>query len=446
MSRARATREGIPLAGQQLLSLLSMGVALAVLVAWASASYFSVDVVGSLIWPGDDGYCNAATQGLGKHCFSDLAMFLGLGFTMDPEGLSGSIKFYPPLNRLGFFVFQAFAAGFGQHVAVLAYVALSAACLILPVAWVSRGLPMRIRILIISLSGLLTFPFLATIDRGNNIAFAVPLIFGFVMAIHRHRYGVAIVAIVIGSQIKPQIGLLAIGFLVLRRYMDFVIAAVSAVSAFLMSFVIFWVLPGGLTPLQEFKDFVLYIRFFDQYLPLTQMYPLNISFVHLLGVAYEGLGLGVASTDSLQWFVYSIVGAAMLLIIWRGAQIGVAVWFPAVLMGVLLTPNPVFAYYLTGALVVASFFFHASLAGQIQDSPLFVRGLLVAAVVASLVPLLIPAGWAEAPAPTVGEGVVVSLLPRIASVLWFAYLIAVAIFAVRTSRESVVIHEDVMES
>jgi len=413
-----------------------VGVALAVTVAWALASYFSVDVVGSLIWPGDDGYCNAETQGLGTHCFSDLAMFLGLGLTMDPEGLSGSIKFYPPLNRLGFFVFQGLAAGLGQLAAVLIYVALSAACLILPVAWVSRGLPMRSRVLIISLSGLLTFPFLATVDRGNNIAFAVPVIFGFVMAIHRHRYGVAIAAVVIGSQIKPQIGLLAVGFLVLRRYRDFVIAVVSAVSAFLMSFVIFWVLPGGLTPLQEFKDFVLYTRFFDQYLPLTEMYPLNISFVHLLGVAYEGLGLGVASTNSLQWFVYTSVGAAILLIIWRGAQLGVAIWFPAVLMGVLLTPNPVFAYYLSGALVVASFFFHPSLARQIQDSARVVRWLLFAAVIASLVPLLIPGGWTEAPSPTVGNGVVISALPRLASLTWFVYLWAVAIWATQSAGRS----------
>lgn len=421
----------MPRLGRDLLALLATGLALSVLAAWIASSYFSVDVPGSLIWPGADGYCEVESQAVGVHCFSDVAQFLTLGATVDPETSNPFIRNYPPLNRFGFLAFQLLAVGTTQIFAVLSYVILSALCLLVPALWAVRHRPWQTKLLVVSLIGLATFPFLATIDRGNNIAFAVPVIFGFALALQRQRYAIAIAAIVIGSQIKPQIGLLVVGFLVLRRYREFAIAVVASVALFLLSFVIFWVLPGGLDPLQEFKDFILYTRFYDQYLPLTQSYPLNISFVHLLGVMWEGVGFGVARTEVLQWFVYAVVGLSLLAIIWRGARLGIAVWFPAILMGVFLSPNPVFAYYLVGASIAVVFFFRGPFVRQIAAAARPVRWLLMSAVVASLVPLLIPAGFAEAPVPVMGEGVVVSLLPRFASALWFVYLVVVAVISLR---------------
>ena len=436
MRRRSSGIHAIPRYGRDTLSLLAVGLALSALASWVASSYFAVDVPGSVIWPGADGYCDVESEAVGVHCFSDLAQFLSLGATTDPEGSNPFIRNYPPLNRLGFFVFQVVAVSTTQLLSVALYVGLSALCLLVPALWVVRHRSWPEKALIVSLIGVATFPFLATIDRGNNIAFAVPLILGFVLALQRQRHGLAIAAVVIGSQIKPQIGLLVVGFLVVRRYKDFILAVVLSVGVFLASFAIFWVLPGGLSPLQEFKDFVLYTRFYDQYLPLTQTYPLNISFVHLLGLLWEGVGLGTATTEVLQWVVYGVVGASLLAIVWRGARLGTAVWFPALLMGIFLTPNPVFAYYLVGASIVVAFFFRQPFVRQIARAPRVVRWLLIAAVVTSLVPLLIPAGWAEAPVPTIGEGVVVSVLPRVASVLWFAYLCAVAVGAVRSGSKA----------
>jgi hypothetical protein len=421
----------VPVVGQQLLACLALGISLAVAFAWVLASYFSVDVVGSLIWPGSDGYCETPSQGLGVHCFSDLSMFLGLGASMDPEGLSPAVKFYPPLNRLGFFTFQLLAIGVGHLGAVLLYVALSATCLLAPIVWVSRRLPIRDQAVIVSLAGLLTYPFLATIDRGNNVAFAVPFIFTFVVALQRQRYGIAIVALVLGSQIKPQVGLLVVSFLVLRQIKNFVIAVSASVGLFLVSFLIYSVLPGGLSPLREFKDWILYTRIFDQIYPLTQMYPVNLSFVHLVAVVQEAFGFGQGHAGMVQFVVYLLVGGALAAIVWRGSRLGIAIWFPAILMGVLLLPNLVFAYYSVGALVVASLFFHQKFATQIAGAPRLVRWLLVGALTASLVPLLIPGGPAEGLMLASEMGIVVSVLPRLASALWLAYVITTAIVAVR---------------
>ena len=435
MRQAPAADPGLPVLGRNLLSLLATGLALAIVSAWVAASYFAVDVPGSLIWPGADGYCEEGVESVGSHCFSDLAQFLTLGATMDPEASNPFIRNYPPLNRLGFFIFQTIAVGSTQLVAVLLYVIVSAVSLLIPALWVSRRRPLTDRLLIISLIGVATFPFLATLDRGNNLAFAVPFLWLFAIALQKNRFGWAIAAVVIGSQIKPQIGLLVLGFLVVRRYRDFLVATVASLGLFLASFAIFWVLPGGLSPLQEFKDFILYTRFYDQYIPLTDTYPLNVSFVHLLGLAWEGLGLGVANTDGLHWFVYGVVGLALAAIVWRGRRLGIAVWVPALLMGVFLAPNPVFAYYLVGASIAAAFLFYRPFVKQVESAPRLVRWLFVAAVVASMVPLLIPAGWAQAPVPTVGEGVVVSVLPRLAAALWLVYVIAVAVVSIRPAQK-----------
>ena len=425
--------------GRDMLGLLAAGLAVSIISAWVAASYFAVDVPGSLIFPGDDGWCQKDGEAIGTHCFGDVAQFLTLGPTMDPQGSNPFIRNYPPLNRLGFFVFQLIGASTTQILALALYVALSAVCLLVPALWVVRHRSWAEKLVVVALIGVATFPFLATIDRGNNLAFAVPLLFGLVLALQRMRFGWAVAAVIVGSQIKPQIGLLAVAFLVLRHIRSFSWAVLGSLGLFLASFAIFWVLPGGLKPLQEFRDFLFYVQLYDQYQPLTQTYPLNISFVHLLGLLWEGSGVGIASTEGLQWAVYASVAVSLVFIAWRGARLGIAVWFPALLMGVLLTPNPVFAYYLIGALIAVTFFFRSPFVQQIVATSGVIRWLLVAAVVTSLTPLLIPAGWTEAPVPTVGEGVVVTILPRVASALWFAYLIVVAASAARGATKQAVV-------
>jgi hypothetical protein len=363
-------------------------------------------------------------------------MYLGLGVSMDPEGLANSVKFYPPLNRLGFLFFQFVASAFGPEIATLIYVALSALCLMVPALWAGRGKALWERTLIASLAGFLTFPFLATVDRGNNIAFAVPVILVFAIALQRRKWAVAVAAIVIGSQIKPQLGLLALGFVVVRRYKVFIVTVCLSIGLFLMSFLVFAVAPGRLSPLQEFKDFILYTRYFDEYLPLTDLYPINLSFVHLVGLFWEGFGIGVATTDTIQWLIYGLIGLALAMLVWRGESLEIGVWFPAMLMGVLLMPNPVFAYYLGGALVCSSFFFRQPFSTQIAGAHPAIRWLLTIAVVVSLSPLLIPGGWTEAPGETLGSGAVVSLLPRFASFVWLAYVLAVALSGLRRWNKS----------
>jgi hypothetical protein len=421
----------------RILSLLAAGLALAVVSTWIYSSYFRFDVAGSLIWPGWDGYCVEGVQSLGVHCFSDFSQFLVLGESMDPEGSNPFIRNYPPINRTIFWVFQMLAVYVGYGFSVGLYVAVSAACLLVPVLWAVRGRSWTQQLLIVSLAGVATYPFLAAVDRGNNIAFAIPFVLLAVVGLQRDSGVLTLVGIVGASQIKPQFGALVIALVVLRRFRLAVIVVVTGIAVFLASFVLVLLSRPALSPLQEFKDFILYTRFYDQYLPLDSAYPPNASFAHLVALAQQSVGVSLLSETQLQYVVASVVGVFVVVVMWRGNRLPVGLWFPAVLMAISLTPAISFAYYLAGALVIVALALREPFASEIDSGPKPLVILLTAAIVVSLTPLLIPLGGAEAPVPVLGEGVTISLLPRVAAVLWAAYLVAVAVVSARRSAPAI---------
>ena len=353
---------------------------------------------------------------------------------MDPEGSNPFIRNYPPINRTIFWVFQMIAVYMGYGLSVGVYVALSAACLLTPAIWAVRGKPWPQQVLVVALTGVATYPFLAAIDRGNNIAFAVPFILLAVVALQRGTSVGVVVGIVGASQIKPQFGALVLALLVLRRFRVAVITIAVGITVFLASFVLVLLSRPSLSPLQEFKDFILYTRFYNQYLPLDAPYPPNASFGHLLALINVGLGDSRLSETQIQLLVATVVFVFLALVVWRGRRLPLAIWFPAVLMAISLTPVISFAYYLGGAVIIAALLFKEPLASQVDGAPAPLRWLLTAALVVSLTPLLISLGAAQAPVPVLGDGVVVSLMPRVAAAMWGLYLVAVAITSVRVGR------------
>ena len=431
MLESRTDSQAFRSTASRLVGLLAGGIALSVLMAWIYSSYFRIDVVGSLIWPGWDGYCIEGVQSLGTHCFSDFSQFLLLGESMDPEGSNPFIRNYPPINRTIFWVFQILAVNVGYGLSVGLYIAISATCLLTPIVWAVRGRAWAEQLMVISLAGVATYPFLAAVDRGNNISFAVPFLLLAVIGLQRNRNIASIVGIVSASQIKPQFGALVLGLIVLRRFRVFFVTVVVGVAVFLASFILVLLSRPALSPLQEFKDFVLHTRLYDQYLPLDAGYPPNASFGHLLALINGGVGTSRLSETQIQLVIAIVVLVLVALIAWRGNRLPLIGWFPALLMGISLTPAISFAYYLAGALVVAALVFKEPFSSDIDAAPAGLRWLLTAALVASLTPLLISLGSTEAPVPALGDGVVISVMPRIAAVLWAAYLVAVAVVSVR---------------
>ena len=413
--------------------LMAIGLALSIMVAWVAASYFRIDVAGSLVWPGSDGFCDVATQGLGVHCFSDLSLHLGVGRSLVPDdaGLVQYTSNLPPGGRVLLWVFQVLASFTGFRATFAVYMILSAAALLVPALWAVRGRSWQHASVIVVLTSVATVPFLAVLDRGNTIAFAIPLIFLFVIALSREYDMVAITSVVVAAQIKPQFGLLVIGFLVLRRWRAGLIAVAASVFVFLGSFLVFAIPGAGSSPLEEFKRFVLYSQFRGNYVPVESSYPINISFqrvVYEIGDRFFGVPL---TSFALQLVTLFIVGLVLAALVWRGRRLPYPVWISVILMSSALVVSVTFIYYFSLVLVTASLLVRPEgpSVGQFRVRPL--ESLLVAATFISLTPLLIPGGWADAPLPTVGDGVVVSLLPSFASGTWLVLVVTTGVAAVR---------------
>lgn len=434
MIATSTAREGRSYAST-LLGALAAALGVSIVVAWIAASYFSVDVVGSLVWPGDDGFCDVSSQGLGVHCFSDIALHLSVGPTLVPSdpGLVQYVSNLPPGNRLLLWVFQVLASGVGFRATIAMYLVLSALALIAPGLWAVRHRPWSQAVVTVLLISVATVPFLAVLDRGNTIAFAVPLLLIFVVSLWRGNDLWAIGAIALAAQIKPQFGLLIVGFFILRRFRAGVLAFVASSFLFLASFLVFAVPGSGSSPLQEFKRFVLFSQVRGSYLPMESDYPVNISFQKVIFELGDGL-LGISLPQSLiQLGLLAVLGLVIAALVWRGGRIPYPVWIAVLLMSSALIVAVTFIYYYALVLVVVALL--------VQDNGFDVRGrrsrvmsaLLGVAVVLSLTPLLIPAGWVQSPVPAVGNGTVVSLVPYIASATWLALTVLVAVLAVTSS-------------
>jgi len=412
---------------------MAIGLALSLMVAWVAASYFRVDVAGSLVWPGSDGFCDVPTQGVGLHCFSDLSLHLGVGRSLVPEdpGLVQYTSNLPPGSRIVLWIFQVLASLVGFRATFAVYLALSAAALLVPALWAVRGRSWPHAAVIVVLTSIATVPFLAVLDRGNTIAFAIPFIFLFILALARGQDALAITSVVLAAQLKPQFGLLVFGLFILRRWRVGVLAIGASGTVFLGSFLIFAIPGAGSSPLDEFKRFILFSQFRGNYVPMDSSYPVNISFQKILYVINDELFGVLLSPWALQFLILLIVALVLGALIWRGRYLPYAVWISVVLMSSALVVSVTFIYYFALVLIIGALLVTPVGASEDRGRPRPLEYALVAATVMSLTPLLIPGGWTDSPVPVVGNGVVVSLLPYFASGAWLALVVATGIAAAR---------------
>ena len=412
---------------------MAIGLALSLMVAWVAASYFRVDVAGSLVWPGSDGFCDVPTQGVGLHCFSDLSLHLGVGRSLVPEdpGLVQYTSNLPPGSRIVLWIFQVLASLVGFRATFAVYLALSAAALLVPALWAVRGRSWPHAAVIVVLTSIATVPFLAVLDRGNTIAFAIPFIFLFILALARGQDALAITSVVLAAQLKPQFGLLVFGLFILRRWRVGVLAIVASGTVFLGSFLIFAVPGAGSSPLDEFKRFILFSQFRGNYVPMDSSYPVNISFQKILYVINDELFGVLLSPWALQFLILLIVALVLGALMWRGRHLPYVVWISVVLMSSALVVAVTFIYYFALVLIVGALLVRPESVTADRGSPRPLEYVLVAATVMSLTPLLIPGGWTDSPVDVVGNGVVVSLLPYFASGAWLTLVVATGIAAAR---------------
>lgn len=212
--------------GNQILLYSLILHSLAVPLAWILSSYFKIDIPASLLLDGDDGWCSPVTEGFGIHCFADFhERFLLTDMTLSPNGnnleLSPIGPFFTSIANFG-------SAHTSPRFILILVSILYAACVLTPLFLASNRRFSTKWAAMLLICGIGSYPFLATMDRLNNIALCVPFLWTFLVSLSKSRYRAASLSIVILAIVKPQFLILSFVFFFVEKRYKFVLATLFA--------------------------------------------------------------------------------------------------------------------------------------------------------------------------------------------------------------------------
>jgi len=278
--------------GRRLSTILILGFAVAAAIGWGSVNYFhrSPGLVES--FRSDDGWCDPAVAGVGVHCFGDFALPNILVAQGDawPGHIGASPGPVNPYSALGMtpnvLANQVAQTPIGPRGSLFIYLVLLALALLAPALWAvlaGRGPPRNwLPLLVI---GVASGPFLTTMDRGNSIGFAVPLILLFALFIRRNPAWVAPVAVIAAAAVRPQFVLLALALVAFGRWRAALYAVLGAVASGLLAFAV-W--PGGMV--SNIQEWLGDIQAFQAGVDPAADTPINVSAAHSVATLGQWLG------------------------------------------------------------------------------------------------------------------------------------------------------------
>ena len=397
--------------GQWLLAILVVGFGVQVALWWIVGSYFSVDVFASISFFGQDGWCDADTQGVGIHCFGDYFLPAQLALSSDPWSGRIGINPYPGLSIMPFWLLEGTAQvlelprlGLAIYLTALFFSVSAAAW------WASRRLGVDRTAMVLLVIGPVSIPAIVALDRGNSTGLVVPFLLWFYIATSRNRRWQATAALVVMAGIKPQYAALAVALVALRwwkqSFLAVLIIAISHMVAFLV-----W--PTAW--LSSVNGVVAMAREYQQYSLVSAAHPAQFSFAHGLYAVEIGLtsivpALRSVTGPTLAVSIQGVTGTAILLVTLlvvglAGSRIPNDLRLILLIIASSLGVGTVYGYYGVVVLVVAAMILrplnsHES-SSECALRPVIssdrysllinaYRGLIVFAVVSSLVRLPLP--------------------------------------------------------
>lgn len=144
---------------------------------WIEAFYRGESFEAKIGWLAEDGGGNTYESGIGRHYFSDYSSMIESSGEKNPWQSTNN---YPPFAM---FLFKLFSF-LPPQVGLITWLLLSAILLLAPLLFVSKHSFSLEQRLIILLVYVISAPFLATLDRGNQIAILPILFILFYLAVH----------------------------------------------------------------------------------------------------------------------------------------------------------------------------------------------------------------------------------------------------------------------
>lgn len=434
--------------GHLLESYLLVGLAFAVPTWFVLSSYFSVDVPASLIFFGNDGWCDPSSSGLGVHCFGDF----NERFMIDP---TQPLPWPNNLEMSPIGPFITWSADFFARIVEPKFVLFGIAsvyafALLVPAYFASRGRNFRDAILVFVLIGPLSYPFIISMDRLNNLALVVPFLLLFTFGLIRDKSSLTLFASIACIAVKPQFVLLVLAPLALRRWK-------LAIKVLVIGTVVdlFLIVTAGLGDFGRVKEYISASLNYGQGLySIYSDFPPNAALIRAIFFFTQYLdgpaGFIAGKPISLSGLIdkYSpLIQLCILLLVAIGFVLNgrrlspIWIGISSLIASALLVGDYVAPYYLAISLPIAAIVFgddhleqmnpvltseHRQLGRGFERMENGLKHLLLIALALSIAPILIPRiPTSLIPTIVADDGRLVSLSVPLASLCWMLLLILV---------------------
>ncbi len=377
--------------GPSILWLPLSALALATFLGFFMSSYFGIRLSETLVFLVEDGWCDTNYQGIGSHCFGDFSSFMTFG--MKSPWIESETA-YPPFSILLMGLFKRVYEITNQgNFSLLSYLSILFVCLTLPAyMFIKKGISKRLTITIFSLFILLA-PSLMIIDRGNNIGFSVPLIFGAYVLALQGKYRLFQILIIFLTLLKPQFALLGIYLLFTNQRKLFFSFLINSTIAYLFFFLFF----GPKLVFDNVKKWLQNLFGYQSYVDLPGVFPANLSFANLTALGMTAISKIVPTSQTIVEKIVSNSGFYTILSLTFLVLILVGIYFTRnslndvevitiLLITLVMVPTVSFAYYLAVLLPFLYLLVYSAISGELKAAP--IRKALSAKLIAQFEQIL----------------------------------------------------------
>lgn len=342
--------------GEFLLGALALLLGLNLVGAWIALFYFGIPLNEMFSFVSADGHCLSEFSGLGVHCFGDYGNTINVGNRSAPWSDA-----YPmPYPAIGLLIFEPFD-WLGQMTGDWRF-GLYAYMILLVSAVVSIGIYAgwryqdSRRLSTLTLISLAPVPALAVLDRGNSLAFVLPILLGMFLTLSTRNYFALSGLIVLAALVKPTFLIFALALVAARKWKIFSLTVVVALTLHLSAFLAF----GG-NPVKNVTEFLADANEYGKWVSLNPGSQ-NISITQglidgsfwLQRVAKLGGSIGyfVSTFPSVVLICMSVISLVLLLLVGKrmtSFEVVLLLLVPA-----FLGPGLTWPYYASFAIVVAA--------------------------------------------------------------------------------------------
>ncbi|OBH03249.1 hypothetical protein A5696_09150 [Mycobacterium sp. E2699] len=361
----------VAVSGQSERTILVSTVLLASTVSLATgfvlAQYYSIDALSSLIvFVPDDCYLDWPTK-VGRHCFSDYSITVGVGMAANPW--DPYPLYFPPDFKPTHFNYTA--AGMVPHMifglvgkwlgaprlGLFGYLAALTMAVFTPAVWAARGARGLERLVVFVACGAAAIPAWVVIDRGNSIGFVAPIALVFLVGLCRRRWRLVTIVVVLAALVKPQFAVLAVALFACRQWRLGGLAVAGTVVSNLAAYAL-WPRDFPATIAQSIRNVLGYSSGSYQALAANS----NVSFGKIFLAIPDGLKAQETGGTVPEGFLAgprSLIGYAVLVLV-IVAVLALGRRIPPVMMGIVLLaaaslfPALTNPYYLIFVLPVAA--------------------------------------------------------------------------------------------